>query len=434
MSEQTAEKISVQCACGKRLKAPPSAVGKKAKCPACGNVLTITAPPPATEDDSLNALYDLAEQSDEAAKKPSSAYDDSTRCPQCMTAMPPGSVLCTSCGYDTRTGKKLATTRTKRTVEPIHPLDFGVADRKSQRKDKMAPQGKLMVGVAASVGLALAASIPWFLVTYFTDRDFYILELLIGLGAGLGMQIGQKGYSKLGGALAAGITCVTLIVVRVLVIVAVLMPVIRKAATLASDLDDEGGPHRNPAIARMLADQELASQGANPDAIGADEASLKRYIAALKRAGERVKKMSDSEYEAALVKAQQKEVRDELIAGQLDTQLRKMGVNPDFQKVEHDTIVKARKQLAAQVDAMTPDQQKAQLKKVNAEFEAKMQKELAELREKAAKPSDSSDSGSGIGSSAPLGVLLLLFGILPLLFMLLAMAAAYQTAAGTVKG
>jgi len=35
--------ITVQCACGKRLKAPATAVGKKARCPGCGEILELTA-------------------------------------------------------------------------------------------------------------------------------------------------------------------------------------------------------------------------------------------------------------------------------------------------------------------------------------------------------------------------------------------------------
>src|SRR5436309_9190344 len=38
--------LTVQCSCGKKLKAPASAVGKRAKCPGCGNVLTIPAVAP----------------------------------------------------------------------------------------------------------------------------------------------------------------------------------------------------------------------------------------------------------------------------------------------------------------------------------------------------------------------------------------------------
>ena len=68
---ETGDKISVQCACGKKLKAPASAVGRKAKCPACGNVLTIEPPPPPppAEDDPLGALYDLADAEKDAALK-----------------------------------------------------------------------------------------------------------------------------------------------------------------------------------------------------------------------------------------------------------------------------------------------------------------------------------------------------------------------------
>src|SRR5260221_9789673 len=36
--------ISVTCDCGKRLKAPASAAGKRARCPACGNVHVLPEP------------------------------------------------------------------------------------------------------------------------------------------------------------------------------------------------------------------------------------------------------------------------------------------------------------------------------------------------------------------------------------------------------
>jgi hypothetical protein len=40
--------ISVQCACGKKLRAPATAVGKKARCPGCGEILELTAATPMT--------------------------------------------------------------------------------------------------------------------------------------------------------------------------------------------------------------------------------------------------------------------------------------------------------------------------------------------------------------------------------------------------
>ena len=106
MADSTTDRITVECKCGKRLKAPASAAGKRAKCPACGNVLTITAPPPPAEDDmGLNALYDLADQESKVAEQ--QAASGSPRCPGCSREMPAGAVLCVNCGYDMRTGSKL---------------------------------------------------------------------------------------------------------------------------------------------------------------------------------------------------------------------------------------------------------------------------------------------------------------------------------------
>ena len=99
MPDSSSATISVVCACGKKLKAPASAVGKKAKCPKCNNIMTLTAPPP--REDDFDALYDLAEEGNQAAAQ----QQDAPRCPGCMAQMMPGDVLCTNCGFDTRKGK-----------------------------------------------------------------------------------------------------------------------------------------------------------------------------------------------------------------------------------------------------------------------------------------------------------------------------------------
>src|SRR5262245_37012093 len=101
----TGDTISVQCACGKKLKAPASAVGRKAKCPACGNVVTTAPPPPPPapmpEDDPLAGMYELAEAEKQAAH--TNQIVDSPRCPKCGADMGTGAVLCVNCGYDMRT-------------------------------------------------------------------------------------------------------------------------------------------------------------------------------------------------------------------------------------------------------------------------------------------------------------------------------------------
>src|SRR6059058_2811499 len=110
--------ITVQCTCGAKLKAPASAAGRKAKCPKCLAMLTIAAPPAA--GDSPDELYDLAGR-DAKPEKPVKPLiparpllvaappgrSNAMRCPSCRATMPAGSVLCTACGFDLRTGKKL---------------------------------------------------------------------------------------------------------------------------------------------------------------------------------------------------------------------------------------------------------------------------------------------------------------------------------------
>lgn len=54
--------IVVECACGKKLRAPDSSAGKRAKCPACQAVVTLPPPPERTDD-----LYELAEDPFEPA-------------------------------------------------------------------------------------------------------------------------------------------------------------------------------------------------------------------------------------------------------------------------------------------------------------------------------------------------------------------------------
>src|SRR5205085_11537403 len=95
-------------------KAPASAIGRKAKCPNCGNILTIPLPqqrkpvapePEPDADDNLDAMYALAQQ--EASSATTAHADQSHQCPSCGGAMSAGAVLCVTCGYNMRTRSKV---------------------------------------------------------------------------------------------------------------------------------------------------------------------------------------------------------------------------------------------------------------------------------------------------------------------------------------
>src|SRR5437879_2101680 len=105
------EQISVVCTCGKKLKAPASAVGKKAKCPKCGMVLTVSAPvptPAAVEEDLDAGLYDLAGEGEQSAKPQANTSMAAATgaavpaCLNCQEAMIRGAVVCPKCGWDLR--------------------------------------------------------------------------------------------------------------------------------------------------------------------------------------------------------------------------------------------------------------------------------------------------------------------------------------------
>ena len=81
--------ISVTCTCGKQFKVKDELAGKRGKCAACGQVLSIPAIP------SSAAL-------EKAIPAPLRA------CPACWEALQPNAVICLHCGHDLRTGKQVS--------------------------------------------------------------------------------------------------------------------------------------------------------------------------------------------------------------------------------------------------------------------------------------------------------------------------------------
>ncbi len=88
--------ITFVCKCGKSLRVKDELAGKRARCPACSQVVVV--PQGAAGGDSLNVAVD------EAAQGPAAP---SSLCPHCHVELPAGAVLCTTCGFDTRTGKQV---------------------------------------------------------------------------------------------------------------------------------------------------------------------------------------------------------------------------------------------------------------------------------------------------------------------------------------
>src|SRR5215208_7702281 len=83
-------------ACGKEFRWKPEIAGRKAKCK-CGQTLTVPAAPPAP------AAVQTAPPPPPPAPAPATPA-----CPECGADLPANAVLCVNCGYNLKTGQKIA--------------------------------------------------------------------------------------------------------------------------------------------------------------------------------------------------------------------------------------------------------------------------------------------------------------------------------------
>jgi hypothetical protein len=426
VTQLNTDHITVHCACGKRLKAPSSAVGKRAKCPKCGAVVRIEAPPPPPAEEGelgLDALYDLAEKEAQVAAQQEAA-SPTMRCPSCGSGCEPGAVLCVNCGYDFRTKGKIAI-KADAPEAPAKPGWFSRGAKKDKPVDKMAPQGSFFVGLGLSIAAALVASVVWFVVVYFTHFELVYLALLVGAAAGGGMQVGQKGFSTLGGVAAAGVTLGAILLAKFAIIVAIIWP------TISSEADESDGPpdNTNPALVSALAEQDLRQRKIDPD-----EATDEQMSQARKAARERAKTMSPADQQKALRQQEEQEITDQLEAYVVLDVLKERNIDPDDADEAQEAM--AEKEAAKRVAAIPAAKRADELKRREAQAEAEMKKALEEAQDKRDASGEDADDDEGGGTVARAGfllfMLLLIFGWKSALFMILGMGLAYTTAAGSV--
>ncbi|MGB7156785.1 MAG: hypothetical protein WBD40_01885, partial [Tepidisphaeraceae bacterium] len=97
--------------CGKSYKWKPELAGKKVKCK-CGTVMSAPAAPPVEEEREvdLDGLYELAAEEKKSAKR-QQEEPVGFRCPSCHSDIAIGAVLCTSCGFNLKTGSKASASK-----------------------------------------------------------------------------------------------------------------------------------------------------------------------------------------------------------------------------------------------------------------------------------------------------------------------------------
>jgi len=179
-----------------------------------------TARPPASipmdEDDSFMDALDHAA----AVEKTAKPINQAARCPKCSASMENGAVLCVNCGWSQRSGQTTAT-------QKVLPYETPQSNSEGRKKpiDRMAPQGPFAAGAILCCIFALVASLLWIVVAWASHLSFGIIAIAIGIAAGIGMQIGHKGYSNHGGYFAAGMTLAAILLAKFAVLeLVVLIP------------------------------------------------------------------------------------------------------------------------------------------------------------------------------------------------------------------
>ncbi len=120
--------ILVTCACGKQFKVKDELAGKRGKCAACGQVLSVPTLAPSLEQV-------------KASPSPLRA------CPTCEKALEPDSVICLNCGHDLRTGKQLSNAKSS--------VSFAPAVTSSPSANEPASSARLWIALIAG-GICLA--------------------------------------------------------------------------------------------------------------------------------------------------------------------------------------------------------------------------------------------------------------------------------------
>ena len=459
--------VTVLCTCGKKLKAPASAVGRKARCKACGSTLTITAPPPPVpgavppipparkgvppiptpaqaaaaaksarpaakkptpveehhDDDGLSALYDLAK-----VEKSAEIIDEDVRCPQCVSPLAANAVICTNCGYNVRTGKAI---QTQTVAAKPKKSWFGKKEPKpGQVQDAMAPQGSFMMGVLGSVGGGIIGGLVWFLIAHFTGYEVGYVALGVGALAGLGMQLGQKGYSQLGGVVAALVAFLAIMGAKAAVFAVIIMGATDELDESMASLEDY-----DDRVVEVMLDREYEARN-----LDYDETSEEEDEVVYKAVAEKLGKMSPTEMNAMIAEADAQEEKDELV-GHLTEQSMSAYEGSTGNSADFKQMIEWEKQAETKVAAMTPEQQKAELAKFRAaeEAEAAAEEEAYKKHAEATGKSlgDDDEDGSGKVVAFAIGALILYMifgGIWSLIFTFLAVSVAYKTASGGVSG
>jgi hypothetical protein len=305
--------------------------------------------------------------------------------------------------------------------------------------------------------------IVWVIIARVTGYWGMLPLFLIALLAGLGMQRGQEGYSYLGGTTAAGITFAVMLLARLLVILALVLPSmktinkVRQARAEAAKMPDVS-MYDYRIVRTLYNEQERLTPNEpepppseNTDEEDEDKIDLAdavvqhsaREVKIYTEVEKKLKAMPKDKYAAWVKKLDEEEKAERLQElATVDYLLHRVNVHPDrASSVEYKQATDAATEKIAK---MSPAEREAEYQRLNAAHEAEQKKEREEaqreLKELAAKRerSGEADNDRAAGNAAiavgAFAILYLMFGgIWGWLIIASSLGLAYRTASGAVS-
>jgi len=275
MPESETERIQVQCACGAKLRVAASAVGRRAKCPKCGEKFTISAPVEGNgEQGGGDWLDDLAAEESHAtaaAPLPGERREVAAPvrpCPNCSAPVTGDATVCAACGHNLKSARGRA----------------GVAGDAVTAVAKVA--GTFVLGCVLSAVGGIIGAIVWYLIAIYTGYEVGYVAWAIGLATGFGMAVGYRTSGALPGIIAAAIALGSIFVAKIFIFAAVIYGV------TTGDTTDR--TMQEAYVANHMAAADLSDRGIDP-AEATDEDWDEAYTRS--NAYERVENMSDSALE-----------------------------------------------------------------------------------------------------------------------------------------
>lgn len=268
MSAEHSGTVSYDCECGKRLKVPASAAGRRAKCPRCQAIFTVPSPQDeATDveamDDGLSLLDELARQEQTAAPA------------RPTVKQPPAS---SATGFASAGGG---------------PRGFEMpATEKVSLWERVAGTtllGSVFSGLGAAIGAAL-----WVVIAIKFDREIGFVAWGLGGLAGLGMLLGRGEPSSLGGLLAAGNAFAGIVAAKLAIFAYVLTVLITGQTDVSS-------------LQKVLATIEVAQEILDERGVTDENEREEAWEETLAEASEQVKYMDDDQVERKWQQYQQRQ-------------------------------------------------------------------------------------------------------------------------------